>query len=69
MRLIFHVSISDVNGRSEGMGKCGKVKISLSKPRLERFSSTISSFKCELCGKNLIAWNSYAEANMQGNFK
>ena len=47
-----------INGGSGGMGECGKVKISLSKPRLGRFSSTISIFKCGLCGKTFIARNS-----------
>ena len=42
----------------EGMGEWDKVKIYCLNPGLERFFSTISRFKCGLCGKTLIAWNS-----------
>ena len=56
---MFHISVSDINQWGSGeMEEYGKVKISLSKLTGKKFSITKSSFKCELCGKTVIRWNS-----------
>ena len=62
--------LMSINGGSGGMGGCVvRLQFLCLNPGLERFSSTISRFKCGLWGKTLIARNSQLQANMQGNLK